>query len=70
MSRVPVVRPGEPDEKKKYHYDNTEIDGVTLWYDKNVRADKENEPILVDGHKVLFGYQLDVLGARQFVKEI
>lgn len=70
MSRVPVVRPGEPDANKRDRYHNTEVDGVTLWYDKNVVAEKENNPITVDGHKVLFGYQLDVHGARQFIKEI
>lgn len=48
-----------------------DIDGVTIWYEtKRIVQDSPEQPILIGVKKILFGHELKVDGARQYLEVV
>jgi len=59
---------GQPYAGEESNFQSVIVDGITIWFTNNIKAEKPDQKIEIDARKVLFSYDLVVNGAKQYIK--
>jgi len=59
---------GKPYVGDESHFQSEIVDGITIWFTNNIKAEKPDQTIEIAARKVLFSYDLLVNNAKQYLK--
>ena len=62
---VPVVEPGSPPNAEKSQYVQEMVEGITVWYDPDVKLAPGEDSAFIDLQNFIIFKKLDISGTRE-----